>query len=200
MSITGLRIWIWPAIYNQGLQDGIALPQITGVPLKSDQLMYPNGFGVLRPVKMTAALTETSFFTNPEEEQRLRDPNYNLLEAYSLYLGFAKYAFSGLPKVELVEPVDGMLSAGQPVVLEFKLDDGLRKRKAWGSERQMILSSSIEVQIDGQVYEHEFFNDGYKLTVELPDGLPAGKHNVNVQFQNKYKNSVLNPIVELTVE
>ena len=44
----------------QGLYDTLALPQITDVPLKSDQLMYKEGFGVLRAAKVTAALTETS--------------------------------------------------------------------------------------------------------------------------------------------
>ena len=82
----------------QGLRDGLALPQITDVPLKSDQLMYPSGFGVLRAASVTAALSETSFFTNPEEEQRLRQPEYNLREAYGLFLGLAQYAAAGLPR------------------------------------------------------------------------------------------------------
>ncbi len=176
-----------------GLYDTIALPEITGVPLKSDQLMYEDGFGVLRNATVTAALTETSFFTNPEEEQRLRDPEYNMLEAYGLFLAFARYAAAGLPRAELIEPADGMVTAGQPARLVFRLDDGLRSRKAWGSERQMILTDSIAVRLDGELLPHTFTNEGYELTAELPADLTPGERSVEVQFQNMNKNSVLNP-------
>ncbi len=177
----------------QGLYDALALPQITDVPLKSDQLMYESGFGVLRHAQVTAALTETSFFTNPDEEQRLRDPEYNLLEAYGLFLGLARYAAGGLPRAHLLGISEGN-------VLAFELDDGLRSRKAWGHERQMILSDSIAVRIDGIDAPYIFENEGYLLSVPLPIGLEPGEHPVEVQFQNMYKHSVLNPhfAIEIT--
>jgi N-acetylmuramoyl-L-alanine amidase len=177
----------------QGLLDELALPQITAVPLKSDQLMYPSGFGVLREARVTAALCESSFFTNPEEERRLRDPEYNLREAYGLFLGLARYAAAGLPRARLVAPEDGVIAAGTPEALEFELDDGLRSRKSWGFERQMILTDSIVVRLNGKVVPHTFTNEGYRLTVELPSDLSPGQHQVKVQFQNLFKNSVLNP-------
>jgi N-acetylmuramoyl-L-alanine amidase len=256
-----------------GLYDSIALPQITDVPLKSDQLMYESGFGVLRHANVTAALAESSFFTNPDEEQRLREPEYNLLEAYGLFVGLAKYAAAGLPKAYLIEPDDAIIAAqaviprsardeesgsgveqtisseprpvgedapplpgvgdgqsetvtgspnvlvfelddgegapplpgvgdgqsetvtGSPNVLVFELDDGLRARKAWGHERQMILTDSIAVRVDGQRAPYAFSDDGerYLLTVSLPDDLAPGEHAVDVQFQNMNKNSVLKP-------
>ena len=225
-----------------GLYDSIALPQTTDVPLKSDQLMYESGFGVLRRAQVTAALVESSFFTTPEEEQRLRDPEYNLLEAHGLFIGLAKYAAAGLPKAFLIEPEDAVIAAQaviptstsdphvvprsasgirviprsasdeesgsvveqtissergpvRPTGLVFELDDGLRWRKAWGHERQMILSDSIAVRIDGQHAPHGFSDDGerYLLIASLPDDLTPGEHHVEVQFQNMNKNSVLNP-------
>ncbi len=184
----------------QGLFDALALPEVTGVPLKSDQLMYPEGFGVLRAAKVTAALTESSFYTNPEEEQRLRQPEYNLQEAYGIYLALARYAAAGLPKAKLLQPQDGIISANTPRTLEFELDDGLRSRKSWGYERSMILSSSIQVTLDGQIVPFTFTNDGYRLTMELPADLIAGEHQVEVEFQNMYKNSVLNPFFTIKVE
>jgi N-acetylmuramoyl-L-alanine amidase len=239
----------------QGLYDSLALPEITDVPLKSDQLMYESGFGVLRAAQVTAALSETSFFTNPDEEQRLRTPEYNLREAYGVFLGLARYAAAGLPKVRLIEPADGVLvrpvgreetdedGDGAPVQAQagtvfrlvathvlasaqesmpapgahsgpdqgeaddegfipivFQLDDGLRGRKSWGSERQMIISDSIAVRIDGEDVPFEFVNDGYKLTAELPDDIEPGTYKVEVQFENMNKNSVLNPYFTITVK
>lgn len=183
-----------------GLYDSIRLPQISGIPLHSDQLMYESGFGVLRAAHVTAALAESSFFTNPEEEQRLRDPEYNLLEAYGLFLGLAKYAAAGLPKAHLVEPEDGVVRGAAGAVLVFALDDGLRSRGSWGHDRQMILSDSIAVRVDGLEAPYTFTNEGYRLEVELPADLGPGEHTVEVQFQNMYKNSVLNPHFVIEVE
>ena len=176
-----------------GLCDALRLPQTTGIPLKSDQLMFRSGFGVLRHARVTAALIESSFFTHPEEEQRLRDPSYNLREAHGLFIGLARYASGGLPRAELIEPQSASVAPSQPVTLVFRLDDGLRSRRDWGADRQMILSDSIAVRMDGEPVAHVFENKGYKLTVDLPKGLILGKHRVEVQFQNMFKNSVLNP-------
>lgn len=262
----------------QGLYDSLALHEITDVPLKSDQLMYESGFGVLRAAQVTAALSETSFFTNPDEEQRLRTPEYNLREAYGLFLGLARYAATGLPKARLIEPADGILvrptemneepdedgksapvqasadaaihfvafatrddvvptsfgsnpksriqnpksavswqqtmpppggAAGQDedepeeeggLLIVFQLDDGLRGRKSWGSERQMIISDSIAVRVDGEDVPFEFENEGYRLTAELPDDIEPGTYKVEVQFENMNKNSVLNPYFTITVK
>ncbi len=176
----------------RGLYDSLALDQITGVPLKSDNLMYEGGFGILRHAGVTAALCESSFFTNPDEEQRLRDPEYNMLEAYGLFVGLAKYAAGGLPKARLVDPPIGttVAEAGEIV---FELDDGLRSRGSWGHERQMIVTSSIAVRVDGRDVPFTFVNEGYVLTADLPPDLGPGEHTVEVQFQNMFKNSVLNP-------
>lgn len=181
-----------------GLYDSIALPQITDVPLKSDQLMYDSGFGILRGARVTAALTESSFFTNPEEEQRLREPYYNLVEAHGLFVGLAKYAAAGLPRAALTEPADGVVAPGGTLV--FDLDDGLRSRKAWGWDRQMILSDSIAVRLDGMPLGFEFDASEYTLRVDIPEDVEPGNYDVEVQFQNMNKNSVLNPHFVLTVQ
>lgn len=180
-----------------GLHDALALPDIAFVPLKSDQLMYARGFSILRHSEVTVALTETSFFSHPGEEQRLRDPHYSLLEAYGLFVGLAQYAASGLPRVEMVEPADATAAPGSELV--FVLDDGLRKRKSWGSERSMILAETIQVRINGQELPHTFTNEGYRLTVNLPSDLAAGEAQLDVRFHNKMKNAVINPKMKLTV-
>lgn len=183
-----------------GLYERLALPQITDVPLKSDQLMYQSGFGVLRGAAMTAALTESSFFTNPEEEQRLRDPAYNLREAHGLFLGLARYAEAGLPRAELTAPEDGVVAAGEELV--FTLDDGLRPRRAWGSDRQMVLADTIQVYLNDEPLPFAFVDDGetYTVTAVVPEGAPAGEHLVTLHFMNKMKNSNLDPVFGVVVE
>lgn len=44
-------------------------------------------YHVLRRTTMPAILTEASFITNPQEEKRLRDPEYLWREAYYIYRG-----------------------------------------------------------------------------------------------------------------
>lgn len=177
----------------QGLYDALALPQITDVPLKTDKLMYESGFAVLRHARVTACLTESSFYTHPPEEQRLRQPEYNLREAYALFLALTRYAAAGLPRAALVEPADAHVAPGAGRTLVFQLDDGLRGRRSWGHERNMILSDSISVTLDDRRIPHEFAPDTYRLTAALPAELPPGPHAVRVLFQNMNKNSVLNP-------
>ena len=183
-----------------GLYERLALPQITDVPLKSDQLMYESGFGVLRGATMTAALTESSFFTNPEEEQRLRQPAYNLREAHGLFLGLARYAAAGLPRAELTAPEDGVVAAGEELV--FTLDDGLRPRRAWGAERQMVLADTIQVYLNDEPLPFAFVDDGetYTVTAVVPEGAPAGEHLLTLHFMNKMKNSNLEPLFGVVVE
>lgn len=182
------------------LFDSLQLPQTTDVPLKSDQLMYESGFGVLRGATMTAALSESSFHSNPEQEQRLRDPAYNLREAYALFRGLLHYATAGWPSIELHTPADGAITdVTAPLVVE--LHDGLRTRRAWGHERRMILPDTIAARIDDAAVPFEFTDDGktYLLTLTLPADLAAGEHVVEVQFENVFKNSVLEPFVTVTV-
>ncbi len=177
----------------EGLFDSLQLPQLTGIPLKSDQLMYESGFGVLRAANKTSALCETSFYTNPEEEQRLRDPEYNLREAYGMFMGLARYAAGGLPTVSIMHISAESSSDVAERTIVFQLDDGLRSRKAWGSDRSMILRDSIAVRIDGERVDHEFLPNTYVLKVNIPDEVASGTHDVSVQFQNMFKHANTTP-------
>lgn len=178
-----------------GLQDTLELDQVTDVPVKSDLLMYPGGFAVLRAAQMPAALCECSFYSNPLEEQRLRKPEYVLREAHGLFLALARYAHAGLPTVKLVEPGDGVVEVGPARSLVFELDDGLRRRKAWGWQRRMLLADSIVARVNGDRVTHELLPAGGsdRVRVVLPDDLCMGTHVVELSFQNQQKNSVLNP-------
>jgi hypothetical protein len=84
-------------------------------------------------------------------------------------------------------------------ILTFQLDDGLRSRKAWGWERTMILSDSIVVKVGGREIDHVFTPGDYRLFAFLPSELEPGQHQVEVQFVNKNKNSVLDPFFAITI-
>lgn len=112
--------------------------------LMSDQQMYAGGFAVLRHARVPAILTESSFFTEPQEEQRLRDAVYNLREAYAIYLGLVDYAYGGRPTQSLPEVT---IDEGSNLVIKTTLDEGLPDW--WGHDRQRILRSSIAVYING---------------------------------------------------
>ncbi len=66
-------------------------------PLMSDRQMYQSGFGVLRASKVPAMLLESSFHSNPDEEQRLSDAGHNLREAYAIYEGLCDWAHARPP-------------------------------------------------------------------------------------------------------
>ncbi len=59
----------------------------------SDHVIFPkSGAGVLRGTYgMPAVIAEASFFSNPSEEQRLKEQNYNQLEAEAYYSGIVAY-------------------------------------------------------------------------------------------------------------
>jgi N-acetylmuramoyl-L-alanine amidase len=114
-------------------------------PLMSDQLMYAGGFGVLRQSNVPALLCESSFFSNLAEEQRLCDADYNLREAYAIYLGLCEYAYGGRP----TQTTPTVQRFGDTLRISTVLDDGLDKGW-WGHERDRSLSSTISVTLAGK--------------------------------------------------
>ena len=59
----------------------------------SDHTIFPTaGTAVLRhSYGIPGVISEASFFTNPAEEERLKNPDYNMLEAKSLYRAILSY-------------------------------------------------------------------------------------------------------------
>lgn len=150
--------------------------------LMSDQQMYQRGFAVLRHARVPAFLVESSFFSHPQEEQRLRDAHYNLREAYGIYLGLVEYAYGGRPTqtLPILVPKEGQLE------LVTTLDDGLPGW--WGSDRQRVLSSTIMVDWDGRRLDHAY-DPGTKTLVASGSNiaLGEGEHVLSIHFANLYK-------------
>lgn len=152
----------------------------TGI-LMSDQQMYRKGFAVLRHARVPAVLLESSFFTDPAEEQRLRDAVYNLREAYAVYLGLVEYFQGGRPTQttpELARDVDAL-------VITTTLDDGLPAW--WGSDRQRILSSTIAVYVDGKRVPAEYDPATKRLTARVEVSADGSVAMLRVHHANLYK-------------
>jgi N-acetylmuramoyl-L-alanine amidase len=165
-------------------------------PLLSDQLMYGGGFGVLRGCDVPGILLECSFFSNPDEEQRLRDAGYNLRTAYAIYEGLCEWAYGGRPTQStpfISEPryTETPGGAVYDLVVSTTLSDGLPAW--WGRDRNRILSSTVSVTVEGHPElspQVEFDPASKAVTARL--SLPAeklrdGHFVLRVQFANMFK-------------
>lgn len=150
-------------------------------PLMSDKQMYAGGFGVLKHATVPAILLECSFYTNPEEEQRLRDAVYNLREAYAVYWALCEYARGGRP----TQKTPAVESVADETMLSTTLDDGLFG--GWGAELGRIIPSSINVRVNGKTVPHTFDEKSRALKA-VPGTLPDGAI-VEVRFTNIYKHA-----------
>lgn len=177
-----------------GLDDALRLERFVECALQSDLIMYQSGFAVLRHARVPAVLSESSFHSNPEQEARLRDPVYNRREAYGLFLGLARWAQAGLPRVQLVEASDGKPTAGGSLVI--KLDDGLSSRQGLSSVNIMPDTLSVELDGEGIAYSEDVAKG--ELRVMLPTSMPAGLGALRVDFQNVFGQTVLHPWIALS--
>ncbi|MEM6750559.1 MAG: N-acetylmuramoyl-L-alanine amidase [Planctomycetota bacterium] len=160
-------------------------------PLHSDRQMYASGFAVLRLAQVPAILLESSFFSHPEEEQRLRDAGYNLREAYAVYEGLCEYAYGGRPTQSPPEAIDAS-SRGDAdpeslggTRLQTVLDDGLPKGW-WGNDRLRTLPSTISVFVDGERIASDFDPETSALEFTLPDSAET-EVVVAIHHANEYK-------------
>lgn len=181
-----------------GLHDALRLPTHLPCALVSDFAVHENnGFAVLRGADVPAVLCEASFHSNPQEEARLRDAAYNRREAYGLFLGVARWAAAGLPRVRLVQPADGKVRRGGAVMVE--LDDGLSGRGGWAAEQSKILPDSVVVKLAGQIVRPQVELDRRRLRVTVPRAQRRGPCELHVDFTNVFGQTVLHPRLGLQV-
>ena len=178
-----------------GLNDALRLEQHLPCALLSDELLHNNGLLVLREARVPAILAEASFHSNPAEEVRLRDPVYNRREAYGYFVGLARWAQAGLPRVGLASPPDGRVRAGQTVMIA--LDDGLCARGGWGADRLRLAPDSLIVRLNDRPVDFVPDYKSGRLKVTLPNRLPEGRLRLFVDFQNVFGQHVLHPLIEL---
>jgi N-acetylmuramoyl-L-alanine amidase len=183
-----------------GLNDAMRLNKLTEVPLWSDLTLYPRGgLGLLRRAEVPAVLCESSFHTNPAEEERLRDPVYNRREAYGIFVGLARWAQAGLPRVTLEEPRNGRVARGRMVTVQ--IDDGLSKRDGKGPRALRVIAGSLRIELNGKPLDYVSLNQQKgELKIAIPTEVPRRAATLFVDFQNIFGQHVTHPRIALQIE
>ena len=176
---------------QQSVADALRLPQFTPTGLYSDRLIIPSGFGVLRQTKRPAILVEASFYSNPEEEQRLKKESYNKREAYGYFVGIARYVAAGFPKGVLLTPSPESSIETKKPRIEIRVADGLHERGAWMLKRQQVFSDSISVKLDGVIVPHQYLRAEDLIVIVPSKPLSNGVHIVETNLVNYYGNHSL---------
>ena len=176
---------------QQSVADALRLPQFTPTGLYSDRLVIPTGFGVLRQTKRPAILVEASFYSNPEEEQRLKKESYNKREAYGYFIGIARYVAAGFPKGILLTPAPESSIETKKPRIEIRVEDGLHERGAWMLKRQQVFSDSIRVKLDGVIVPHQYLRAKDLIVITSSKPLSNGVHRVETDLVNYYGNHSL---------
>jgi len=142
----------------------------------SDFAIYPGkGFAVLRNTTMTAVLVECSFFTSAYEEQRLKLPEFNEIQAWGIFRGVGKYVRAGIPKLHYVSPL--VFSERQP---RIELDV---------TDQTAILDESIMVFVNDEEQGFAFNRQTGRITVTPYQDLSQGYHHLRAQVRNSNGNS-----------
>lgn len=180
---------------QRGVSDALRLPNSPPTGLYSDKLIVASGFGVLRMTKCPAIVCEASFYTNPEEEARLKNDQYLKKEAYGYFIGIARYVEAGFPIGVLItpenEPAGLCIWKSKTPKIKIKVMDGLHERGAWMLKRQQVFTNSINVKINGLVYPFQYDRDTDIITVEVKAPLANGIHFVQTDMVNYYGNHSL---------
>ena len=173
------------------VSNAMRLPKSASTGLYSDKLIVASGFGVLRLTNCPAVVCEASFYTNPEEEARLRQDDYLKREAYGYFLGVARYVEAGFPKGVLITPEHESVIQTKTPTLKIQVKDGLHERGAWMLKRQQVFSNTIQVKIDNVNVPFKYDRDTDIITVHIKEPLSNGIHLVQTELVNYYGNHSL---------
>lgn len=184
---------------QQGVSNAMQLPKSPSTGLYSDKLVVSSGFGVLRMTTCTAIVCEASFYTNPEEENRLKSDEYLKKEAYGYFLGLARYVEGGFPTGMLVNPKQNSVIQKKTPTLTIQVKDGIHERGAWILKRQQVFSNSIQVKMDNVPIPFRYDPETDLITVNLKNPLSNGIHLVQTELVNYYGNHSLPKLQQFKV-
>ncbi|MDE0084344.1 MAG: N-acetylmuramoyl-L-alanine amidase [Candidatus Poribacteria bacterium] len=173
------------------VSNAMRLPKFASTGLYSDKLIVASGFGVLRLTKCPAVVCEASFYTNPEEEARLKNDDYLKREAYGYFLGIARYVEAGFPKGVLITPKHESVIQTKTPTLKIQVKDGLHERGAWMLKRQQVFTNAMQVKIDNVNVPFKYDRDKDIITVHIKKPLSNGMHLVQTELVNYYGNHSL---------
>lgn len=176
---------------HQGVTDALRLPNTPATGLYSDKLIVASGFGVLRLTECPAIVCEASFYTNSEEEARLKDDDYLKREAYGYFCGIARYAEAGFPKGVLISPENESVIQIKTPTIKIQVMDGIHERGAWILKRQQVFTNTIQVKIDNVIVPFQYDRDTDVITVDNLKPLSNGIHYIQTDLVNYYGNHSL---------
>jgi len=176
---------------HQGVTNALRLPNTTATGLYSDKLVVASGFGVLRLTECPAIVCEASFYTNPEEEARLKNDEYLKREAYGYLLGIARYAEAGFPKGILLSPENESVIKTKTPTIKIQVMDGIHERGVWILKRQQVFTNSIQIKIDNVIVPFQYDRDTDVITVDNLKPLSNGIHYIQTDLVNYYGNHSL---------
>jgi N-acetylmuramoyl-L-alanine amidase len=154
-------------------------PQYSGI--YSDTLMYADGFAVLRGAAMPAVLAECLFYSNPAEEERLRDPRRNEQVARGLFLGLCDWAANGIPRWSFGPDPPAKGPAGTRSIC-IAATDGMKE--PWGNGELRLRSGSLSITADGEAVD-AYTIEGRDIWALVPENAKV----LDVRFENRAKNS-----------
>ncbi len=152
--------------------------------LVSDYTIFPsNGTAVLRhSYGIPGVIVEASFFTNREEEERLKDTSYNLLEAKALYESILEFFSEEIP---VVKEKNSIVNIDPFVVLQEaeRMDDIAKK---WKEKYYAALDLFNDKEEESLKRAYELFTLSAK---SFPDSYLAGNCHL-------YRSKILNKLGE----
>jgi N-acetylmuramoyl-L-alanine amidase len=157
------------------IQEALGLPEGE---IYSDWTILPNsGTAVLRYTNpyMPGVIGEASFFTNPDEEQRLKQNEYNQKETQAYLDAITDYFSKGIPSAELIEPKPKQPITEKRPNIQFQLSDGLGGKA--------IDPNSIRVNWNGQYIGKSYQAKTGVVTV-LPTDFCYGDQTIKVFARN----------------
>jgi N-acetylmuramoyl-L-alanine amidase len=142
----------------------------------SDYAIYPGeGFSVLRETKIPAILVECTFSTDHFEADRLKEDEFNRIEAWGIFKGLCRYFKAGIPEIISMANKD-TLFAGE-LYFNFLLKDS-----------SGIDFNSIKAQFDSADANQISYDDSTNmLSVGILNADP-GEHTLNIVVANKNGN------------
>lgn len=136
------------------------------------QRLLPGNFLVVRASDAPALLTEGSYLTNPDVEERLRTPAGQQLEAEAIYLGVARFFARRAPAI---------------TALELRADDGVAPDTLLASGRPLLTAriagtfDAALVQFDG--VPAALVRQAGAVTARPAAALAAGEHEALVSVR-----------------
>ena len=150
----------------------------------SDHLIYKEGFAVIRKTYpyMPSAIGEASFFSNPTQEQHLKQKEYNELEAQAYFDTLVEYFSKGLPYAELISPEKNSEVRNKISTILLRLWDGFGEH--------YFDNNSFVVKVNNESAKYSYAPLTGELILTSDEPLKPGEYKVFITARNLKGNAM----------